>query len=65
MPTLFADNLGIMQSMLLQFPLILTLCAVLLTPSALGASVGKVLGTAGSMAGGMFIAVGTAASQMG
>jgi hypothetical protein len=63
MPQVFADRLGIMQSMLLQFPLILTLCVMLLTPQVLGISVGKALGTAGSMAGRTIVAIGMATSQ--
>jgi chitinase len=62
-PQIFADKLGIMQGLLLQFPLMLTLCAMLMTPRVLGASVGKALGTAGSMAGGTIVAVGTVTSR--
>jgi hypothetical protein len=64
MPNIYADKLGIMQSMLLQFPLFLTLGVMLLAPWVLGASVGKALGTAGSMAGTTIAAVSMAASRV-
>jgi hypothetical protein len=62
-PQIFADKLGIMQGLVLQFPLMLTLCAMLVTPRVLGVSVGKALGVAGSMAGGTIVAVGTVTSR--
>ncbi len=65
LPQISGDSQGIMQSLLLQFPLILTLSVVLLVPRMLNTSAGKAFGTAGSMAGGVLSAVGTAASQMG
>jgi hypothetical protein len=65
MPQISGDGLGIMQSLLLQFPLILSLSIALLVPRILGASAAKAFGTAGSMAGGVVVAVGSAASQMG
>lgn len=65
MPQIYSDKLEIMQSALVQFPLFLTLCVMLLTPWVLGASVGKALGTAGSMAETTVVAVSSVASQMG
>jgi hypothetical protein len=65
MPQIAIDRLGVLQGLLLQFPLILTLCAVLVVPLAVGQSVGKALGTAGSMAGGTIVAVGMVASRVG
>ena len=65
MPDIAADRLGVMQGLFLQYPLILTLCVMLVTPQVLGTSVGKALGTAGSMAGGTIVAVSTVASRTG
>jgi hypothetical protein len=48
----------ILQTLLLQFPPILTLCITLMTPTMVGASVGQALGSAGSVAKGVVIAVG-------
>jgi hypothetical protein len=64
-PQVPADGLGIMTAALLQFPLLLTLYAVLVTPRVLGASVGKALGTAGSMAGTTIVAASIVASRVG
>jgi hypothetical protein len=64
-PQVPADGLGIMTAALLQFPLLLTLYAALVTPRVLGASVGKALGTAGSMAGTTIVAASTVASRVG
>jgi len=65
LPEIPGDNQGIMQGLLLQFPLILTLSVTLLVPRVLGTSAAQAFGTAGSMAGGVITAVGTAASQRG
>ena len=65
LPQISFDNLGIMQGLLLQFPLILTLVVTLLVPRVLGTSAAKAFGTAGSMAGGVVVAVGAAVSQRG
>jgi hypothetical protein len=65
LPQIGGDNLGIIQSMLLQFPLIMTLSVTLVVPSMLGASAGKAFGTAGSMAGGVVVAVGSVATHVG
>ena len=40
-PQIFADKLGIMQGLVLQFPLMLTLCAMLVTPRSIGSICGK------------------------
>jgi len=58
-----SDNQEIMKSILLQFPLILSLSVALLVPRMLGASAARAFGTAGSMAGGVAIAVGSVASS--
>jgi hypothetical protein len=63
MPPVDADGIGIMQSVLVQFPLFLTLYAVLVTPRLLGASVGQALGTAGSVAGTTIVAASLVASR--
>ena len=65
MPQIAGDGLGIMQGLLLQFPLILSLSVALLVPRILGASAAKAFGMAGSMAGGVVVAVGSTASRMG
>ena len=62
LPQIIADRTGILQNLLAQFPPILTLYFMLITPRLLGASMSKVLGIAGSVAGGSIAAVGTAAS---
>jgi hypothetical protein len=64
MPQVTFDSLGIMQGLLLQFPLIFTLLVTVLVPRVLGASVAEAFGTAGSMAGGVVVSVGGATSQM-
>jgi hypothetical protein len=50
---------GILQSLLLQFPPILTLCVTLMAPTLVGASINKALGTATSVAKEVVVAVGT------
>jgi hypothetical protein len=65
LPQIGGDNLGIIQSVLLRFPLVMTLAVTLVVPSVLGASAGKAFGTAGSMAGGVVIAVGSVATRVG
>jgi hypothetical protein len=47
-----------------EFPPILTLFVTLMAPTLIGVSAGKVLGTAGSMAGQTIVVLGTAASQV-
>ncbi|HEX3642011.1 MAG TPA: chitinase, partial [Ktedonobacteraceae bacterium] len=65
LPQIANDPLNIMQGLLLQFPLILSLVVALLVPRILGASAAKAFGTAGSMAGGVIVAVGSVtASQV-
>jgi hypothetical protein len=64
LPHIDGDNIGIIQSILLQFPLIMTLSVTLVVPSVLGASAGKAFGTAGSMAGGVVVAVGSVATHV-
>ena len=64
MPQAVVDGLGIMQALLLLFPLILTLLVTILVPRVLGTSAAEAFGTAGSMAGGVVVAVGNATSQM-
>jgi len=59
------DNIGLIQGFLLELPPILTLWVALMAPRLLGTSAGHALGTAGSMAGGVAVAVGTATSQIG
>lgn len=49
---------GILQTLLLQFPPILTLCIMLMAPTMVGASIGQSLGSAGSVAKGIVVAVG-------
>jgi hypothetical protein len=63
LPPIPADNIGIMQSFLAEFPPILTLCITLMAPSMIGVTAGKVLGTAGSMAGQTAVVLGTAVSR--
>ena len=65
LPHVGGDNLGIIRSTLLQFPLILTLSVTLVVPAVLGASAAKAFGTAGSMAGGVVVAVGSVATHVG
>lgn len=61
LPQSFATAGGeqILQSLLLQFPPILTLCVTLMAPSLVGASLNKALGTASSVAKEVAVAVGT------
>jgi hypothetical protein len=65
LPQIPTDSVGLIQGFLLEFPPILTLSIALMAPRLLGSSAAKAFGTAGSMAGGMAMAVGSAASQMG
>lgn len=65
MPQISADSVGFIQSFLLEFPPILTLFVTLMAPRLLGASAAQAFGTAGSMAGGIMVAVGSAAFQIG
>lgn len=65
LPQISADNIGLIQSFLLEFPPILTLSVALMAPRLLGASATKAFGTAGSMAGGVMAAVGSATFQVG
>jgi len=69
LPTLpqipLTGDVGVIQRFLLELPPILTLWIALMAPRLLGASAGYALGTAGSMAGGVAVAVGTATSQIG
>jgi hypothetical protein len=64
LPQISSDSVGIMQGFLVEFPPILTLSVTLMAPTLIGASAGKVLGTAGSIAGQTMIVIGTAASQV-
>ncbi len=64
LPQIPADNVGLIQSFLLEFPPILALSVTLMAPTLIGASATKVLGTAGSMAGQTIIVIGNAASQV-
>ena len=64
LPQIPADSVGFIQSFLLEFPPILTLFVTLMAPRLLGASAAKAFGTAGSMAGGIMVAVGSAAFQI-
>lgn len=63
LPQISSDSVGIIQSFLVEIPPILTLSVALMAPPLMGASAGKVLGTAGSMAGQTIVVFGTAASQ--
>jgi hypothetical protein len=65
LPQIPADSVGLIQGFLLEFPPILTLGTALIAPRLLGTSAAKAFGTAGSMAGGVIVAVSTAASQIG
>jgi len=65
LPQIPTDSVGLIQGFLLEFPPILTLSVVLMAPRLLGASAAKAFGTAGSVAGGIAMAVGSATSQMG
>ncbi len=49
----------ILQTLLLQFPPILTLCVTLMAPTVVGASISKALGAASSVTRGVVVAVGT------
>lgn len=57
------DSIGVIQGFLLEMPPILTLWVALMAPRLLGTSAGQALGTAGSMAGGVAVAVSTTASS--
>jgi chitinase len=50
---------GILETILLQFPPIMTLCVVLMAPTFVGASITKALGAAGSVTREVVVAVGT------
>jgi hypothetical protein len=65
LPQISADSVGLIQGFVLEFPPILTLYIALMAPRLLGASAAKAFGTAGSMAGGVMVAVGSAASRIG
>jgi hypothetical protein len=65
MPQIPTNNVGLIQGFLLEFPPILTLGVALMAPRLLGASAGKAFGTAGSLAGGVIVAVTASASQIG
>ena len=62
LPEIPGDNQGVMQGLLLQFPLILTLSVMLLVPRMLGTSADKAFGTVSSMTGGVITAVSAATS---
>ena len=64
LPQISSDSVGILQGFLVEFPPILTLFVTLMAPKLIGVSAGKVLGTAGSMAGQTIVVLGTAASQV-
>jgi len=63
LPVLPFDSMGIWQALLLEFPPILTLSLTLMVPQMLGASMDRALGTAGAVAGGVSVSIGTAASR--
>ncbi len=65
LPVLPFDSMGIWQALLLEFPPILTLSLTLMVPEFLGASMDRALGTAGAVAGGVSVSIGTAVSQRG
>jgi hypothetical protein len=65
MPQIPTNNIGLVQGFLLEFPPVLTLGMALMAPRLLGASAGKAFGTAGSLAGGVIVAVTTSTSQIG
>jgi hypothetical protein len=65
LPQIPADSGGLIQSFMLEFPPILTISVALMAPRLIGASAGKAFGTAGSMAGGVMVAVGSATFQIG
>jgi hypothetical protein len=65
LPQIPTDSVGFIQSFMLEFPPILTLFVMLMAPRLLGASSAKAFGTAGSMAGGIMVAVGSATFQIG
>ncbi len=64
LPQIPADSVGLIQGFVLAFPPILTLYIALMAPRLLGTSAARAFGTAGSMAGGVFVAVGSAAYRM-
>ncbi len=64
LPQIPSDSVGLIQGFLLEFPPILTLCVALMAPRLLGTSAARAFGTAGSMAGGVVTAVGTAVSHL-
>ncbi|HEX3640053.1 MAG TPA: hypothetical protein VHV10_02060, partial [Ktedonobacteraceae bacterium] len=64
LPVLPFDSTKIWQALLLEFPPILTLSLTLMVPEFLGTSMDRALGTAGALAGGVSVSIGTAASQM-
>jgi len=64
LPEISADSVGLVQGILLEFPPILTLWVALMAPRLLGTSAAKAFGTAGSMAEGVIVAVGSATSNM-
>jgi len=57
LPQITGDNLDIMKSLLLEFPLILTLLSTIMVPRMIGASAARAFGMAGSMAGSVVVAV--------
>ena len=65
LPQIPSDSVGLIQSFMLEFPPILTVSVALMAPRLIGASAGKAFGTAGSMAGGVMVAVGSATFQIG
>jgi hypothetical protein len=65
LPQIPNDNLGIMKSLLLEFPIILTLLSTIMVPRMLGASVARAFGMAGSVAGTTIVAASMAASRAG
>jgi len=64
-PTLVGDHLGIMQILLTQLSPLLVLWLTVRVPKLLGTGATRVIGMAGSMAGGIVGAVGAAASLLG
>jgi hypothetical protein len=52
-------DVGVLQTLLLQFPPILILCITLMGPTLVGASIGQALGSVGSLTKGVVVAVGT------
>jgi hypothetical protein len=64
LPDISADSVGLVQGVLLEFPPILTLWVALMAPQLLGTSAANAFGTAGSMAEGVMVAIGSTASKM-